>query len=100
MQPAPTLVESAAPVSNGAGADKNKRVNPIKLKKMQDRCAELERTIATLEQSIADADAELANFRSTDETLRVTELAEKYRKDLSAAMSEWEELTLAVEASA
>jgi len=68
-----------------------KRVNPMKLKKLQDRARELEAQIAVLEAEIASDEESLANFVSAEETMRISALLEKRRVALSALLSEWEE---------
>jgi ATP-binding cassette subfamily F protein 3 len=70
-----------------------KRVNPIKLKRMQDRCQEVEGEISHLESQIASYEAELANFVSSEETIRVSNLMEARRSELGALMKEWEEIS-------
>src|SRR5216684_2149888 len=74
-----------------------KRLNPIKLQQMRDRCQELEEQIAGLETEIAASEEELANFVSADETVRVSTLLEKRRADLSGLLAEWEQVTQVVE---
>jgi len=68
-----------------------KRVNPMKLKKLQDRARELEAQIAVLEAEIASDEESLANFVSAEETMRISAQLEKRRVALSALLSEWEE---------
>jgi ATP-binding cassette subfamily F protein 3 len=68
-----------------------KRVNPMKLKKLQDRARELETQIAALEAEIASDEESLANFVSAEETMRLSTQVEKRRAALSALLSEWEE---------
>jgi septal ring factor EnvC (AmiA/AmiB activator) len=70
-----------------------KRLNPLKLKQMQKRCAELEREIADAEASIATFEAELANFVSSDETVRVSSLLDRRRAELAKLLSEWEQVS-------
>jgi ATP-binding cassette subfamily F protein 3 len=70
-----------------------KRLNPMKLKKLQDRARELEAKIAALEAEIASDEQSLANFVSADETIRVSTQLEKRRVALSALLSEWEEIS-------
>jgi ATP-binding cassette subfamily F protein 3 len=70
-----------------------KRLNPLKLKQMQKRCAELEREIADAEASIAAFEAELANFVSSDETVRVSSLLDRRRAELAKLLSEWEQVS-------
>jgi ATP-binding cassette, subfamily F, member 3 len=68
-----------------------KRLNPMKLKKLQDRARELEKQIAALEAEIASDEESLANFVSAEETVRLSTQIEKRRAALSAMLSEWEE---------
>jgi ATP-binding cassette subfamily F protein 3 len=77
-----------------------KRINPIKLKQMQDRAQELEDEITRLEEGIAECETGLLTFVSADETKRLTELQEIRRRELEQAMAEWEELSSAIEANA
>jgi len=74
-----------------------KRLNPLKLKKMQDRCQELEQQIEQAESEIAGYEAELGNFVSSDETLRVSGLLEKSRAALRELLAEWEQVSELVE---
>ena len=93
-QPAP----APAPV---AGPKKEKpRVNPMKTRKMRDRLKEVEERIAALESEIRQHEGGLADFKSVEETVRVTGLLDHCRKDLEARVAEWEELTSELEASA
>jgi ATP-binding cassette, subfamily F, member 3 len=70
-----------------------KRLNPMKLKKLQERARELETQIAALEAEIASDEESLANFVSADETMRLSSQVEKRRVALSALLSEWEEIS-------
>jgi ATP-binding cassette, subfamily F, member 3 len=74
-----------------------KRLNPIKLKQMQERCRELEREIADMETEIAGYETELANFVSPEETVRVSSLLDNRRTELSELLAEWEQVSHAVE---
>ncbi len=69
-----------------------KRVNPIKLKQMQDRFWFLEEEIPRLESSITATEASLGNFSSTAETQRLTRELDELRKKQTALTGEWEEL--------
>ncbi|PWU02800.1 MAG: ABC transporter ATP-binding protein [Terriglobia bacterium] len=75
-----------------------KRVNPIKLRRMQERRTEIEQEIARLESEIAGYEAALANFVSADETRRTAELADTRRTQLTALLSEWEKVAEELEA--
>jgi len=75
-----------------------KRLNPIKLRQMQERRIAIEREVARLETQIADCEAALANFVSVEETRRTSELADACRSELTALLSEWEEVAQQLEA--
>ncbi len=91
---APVHVEPAAP----APADSKKRVNPIKLKKLQDRLKEVEQQVASLESEIAQTETALADFKSVEETMRLNDLATARRAELATRVAEWEELSAELEA--
>jgi ATP-binding cassette subfamily F protein 3 len=75
----------------------SKRVNPIKLQQMKDRCQELEEQIADVETAIQQRETALQSFVSTEETLRLTqELAER-RAELETLLPEWEQLAQALQ---
>jgi ATP-binding cassette subfamily F protein 3 len=76
---------------------RQKRVNPIKLKQMKERCQELEEEIARLEAAIAQTEIALQNFVSVEETQRQTELLNRSKAEMEQRMAEWEELAGALE---
>lgn len=76
---------------------KLKRLNPIKLRQMKERLQEVEEEIARLEAAIAMAETALQNFVSVEETQRQTDLLNRSRTELQQRMSEWEEMSLALE---
>src|SRR5437588_3899317 len=88
-------------VSDGANnihqETKQKRLNPIKLKHMKDRCRELEEEIARLEAAIAVTENALLTFVSAAETQRQNDLLIRYRKELEQTMAEWEEVAKVLE---
>ncbi|MBZ5647133.1 MAG: ATP-binding cassette domain-containing protein [Acidobacteriia bacterium] len=75
-----------------------KRINPIKRRQMQGRCAELEELIGRAEQGIRECEKALESFVSAEETARQTELLKQRRADLNALMAEWEEVSGVLEA--
>jgi ATP-binding cassette subfamily F protein 3 len=92
-------VPPAVPIPISTPQDANsKRVNPLKLKQMQERAQQLEVRIADLEGFIETA--EQAPFVSAQESLRLANQLEQHRAGLEAAMSEWETLTQQIEATA
>ena len=74
-----------------------KRLNPIKQKQMEDRCAFLEEEVPRIESFIATTEEQLGVFVSAEETQRLTTLAEELRAQLAALTAEWEELMMQLE---
>ncbi len=68
-----------------------RRLNPIRLRQIEERCAFLEEEVPRLEAAIATTEAELARFVSAEETQRQSNLLEALRAQLAAAIAEWEE---------
>jgi len=80
-------------------AQSKRRVNPIKMKLMTDRCSELEESIARVEAEIADAETRLMQFVSVDETQRLYKLVEGKREELQKLMGEWEDVSDAIQSA-
>lgn len=74
-------------------AETRKRVNPIKLRQMEERCSELEEEIARVETQIANAETSLSTFVSVEETQRTTRDLELSRERLKSLMQEWEQVS-------
>jgi ATP-binding cassette subfamily F protein 3 len=85
--------------SNGAPREKMRRLNPIKQKQMEDRCAFLEEEIPRIEASIAHTEQQLGVYVSAEETRRLTQLAEDLRNQLGGLTAEWEELMMQLESA-
>ena len=81
---------------DGAAGPKPKRVNPILLRQLKERCGTLESGISRAEADIAQYEGELAIFKSVDETRRVSALLAERRRHLDALMLEWEEVSVAL----
>jgi ATP-binding cassette subfamily F protein 3 len=77
-----------------------KRVNPLKLKQLEDQARTLEEQIASLESRIRDSETALSNYVGADEALRLSNLLMEQREQLEKAMSEWEQVTGQIEATA
>jgi ATP-binding cassette subfamily F protein 3 len=97
------LVESVAKgrtpepaAKNGAEAEvannRPRRLNPIKQKQMEERCAFLEEETPRIEAAIAHTEEQLGVYVSAAETQRLSTLAEELRAQLEAHTDEWEEL--------
>ena len=97
----PVVVETEpepAPVA-AATSESKKRLNPMKLRKLQDRLKEVEQKVASLESEIAKHETALADFKSVDETLRLNDLVTARRRELESRVAEWEELSAEVESA-
>ena len=81
-------------VDGSASGNKTRRLNPIKQRQMEERCAFLEEEIPRIEASITHTEEQLGVFVSAAETQRLTELAEDLREQLAQLTAEWEELML------
>ena len=79
--------------------NKPRRLNPIKQKQMEERCAFLEEEIPRLESSIAHTEEQLAVYISAAETQRLTNLAAGLREQLASLTTEWEDLMLQLESA-
>ena len=92
-------VAASAQASSGdaAGKDRVKKLNPIKLKQLEDRCAFLEEEVPRIEASIAHTEDQLGNYVSVEETQRQSALLEQLRAQLTAFTEEWEELMMQLE---
>jgi ATP-binding cassette subfamily F protein 3 len=96
IEPVPARVEDAGR-DDGAAKDKVKRLNPIKLKQMEERCAFLEEEVPRIEASIAHTEGALGNYVSAAETERQSTLLEELRRQLADSTAEWEELMMQLE---
>ena len=99
--PAPAALEKpparVAPIAPKPAVDK--RLNPIKLRQMKDRRRAIEDEVTRLEVEIADYEQALANFKSAEESVRVSDLLNARRADLASLMAEWEEVAQTIEAN-
>jgi ATP-binding cassette subfamily F protein 3 len=77
-----------------------KRINPIKLKQMQDHAKELEARIAELESEIQQSEMALSDFVGAEEATRLANLLESQRGELEQTMRQWEQVTQDIEITA
>jgi ATP-binding cassette subfamily F protein 3 len=94
---APVVAAVNGASANGAEKDKARRVNPIKLKQMQERLTAVEAEMPQLETAIAETEAALGNYVSAEETARLSKVLEGLREMHVSLTSEWEELMLQLE---
>ncbi len=93
-------VPPAEPVSMPARQPATRRMNPIKLKQMQEQAEQLEAHIAALENEIQQSELALSDFVNADEAVRLSNLLEARRVELDQAMAQWESVTQELEATA
>ena len=89
--PAVVAAAEAPVVAEEPSQAKEKRVNPIKLRQMQERCEFLENEIGRFEAEIAECEAALMNYKSAEESLRLANKMDELRAKAAAATAEWEE---------
>jgi len=92
--PKPVAVKTEA-----AAKSKEAKLNPIKLHQMKERRRELEDKVTRLEGEIAEYERALANFTSAEKTIRTSELLGARRADLETLLTEWEQVSQAIEAN-
>ncbi len=91
------VIEGGPDASNGA--QKARRLNPIKQKQMEERCAFLEEEVPRVEAALAHTEQQLGVYVSAAETQRLTVLAEDLRAQLRTFTGEWEELMMQLESA-
>jgi ATP-binding cassette subfamily F protein 3 len=74
-----------------------KRLNPIKLKQLEDRVAAIEQELATLDGRITAAEEHLGRYTSVEDSQRTAAELETLRTQRSALLAEWEESATALE---
>jgi len=96
---APKSSPAPAAVAQEPAADKNRRLNPIKLRQMKERQRTIEDEITRLEVEIADFEAALSNYQSAQQSMDIAELLDSRRKDMKSLETEWEEVSEIIEAN-
>ena len=90
----PPAESNGDPESVSAASNRPRRLNPIKQKQMEDRCAILEEEIPRIEASIAHTEQQLGVYVSSAETQRLADLAAELRTQLATLTEEWEDLMM------
>jgi len=95
---AEVVVAVAAPAEpEPAAAEKVKRVNPIRLRQMQERLTQVEEELPRVEGWVAETEQALGVYVSAEETQRLTEVLQVLRDRQAELTSEWEKLATEVE---
>src|SRR5216110_2649665 len=69
-----------------------KKLNPLLLRQMQERGQELEEEIARAEAEVAACELGFGNFKSAEESIRLSRRIDELRRGLSEMMREWEQI--------
>jgi ATP-binding cassette subfamily F protein 3 len=94
---APAVNQTPAPAA--PKDDRQRRLNPIKLRQAKERQRAIEDEITRLEVEIADFEQALSSFQSAQHSVDIAELLESRRADMKNLMAEWEEVSETIEAS-
>ncbi len=77
-----------------------KRMNPIRLRQMQDRCNTLEEEIPRMEAAIETTEQQMGQFVSAEQYQMQTSQLDALRAEHAALLTEWEELMMQLEEQA
>src|SRR5579872_5398354 len=94
-----TVVAAPPPGNGHAPAAKAKKMNPIKLREMEQQRRQLEADIARAEADIAACEQALQVFVSAGESQRQSTRLQQRRQELAVMMSQWEEVSQALDAA-
>jgi ATP-binding cassette subfamily F protein 3 len=86
---APAAISVGSTDSDGA---RTKRINPIRLRQMRERCSALEEEIPRMEAAIQTTEQQMAVFISPEQYQAQTSQLEQLRLEHTALLAEWEEL--------
>ena len=87
----------APPLVSEPPAAAVKKLNPIKLKQMEDRLKFAEEHIPRLEEQIAAAEERLGNFTSAEQSQKDAAELDRLRHERTTLLAEWEELAMVLE---
>jgi ATP-binding cassette subfamily F protein 3 len=91
------VVEVPAPKPAEAPQPQVKRLNPIKLRQLEEKLKFAEDEIPRLESAIAAAEEKMAVFTSAEESQRTAAELEKLRGEHAAVLAQWEQLATELE---
>jgi len=100
-----STLADATPAGTDAGSSQQSgdakapepRVNPLKLRRMEERRVAIEVEVSKSEAEISGLETALGNFVSVEETVRLNELLTARRVGLEALLAEWEEVAQSIE---
>ncbi len=89
--------ESKASARPAPSEARTRKLNPILVRQMRERRDRLEDEIARCEAEITTCEAGLGNFKSAEESIRLTRLIGQDRTRLEEMMKEWEQIAMDLE---
>jgi ATP-binding cassette subfamily F protein 3 len=98
-QSSPPPVQNQAPKPSEKESDKQRRLNPIKLRQIKERQRAIEDEVTRLEVEIADFEQSLSAFHSAQESIDIAGILESRRQDMKNLLAEWEEVSQTIEAN-
>jgi ATP-binding cassette subfamily F protein 3 len=96
---APPPVQNQASRPPEKESDKQRRLNPIKLRQIKERQRAIEDEVTRLEVEIADFEQSLSAFHSAQESIDIAGILESRRQDMKNLLAEWEEVSQTIEAN-
>jgi ATP-binding cassette subfamily F protein 3 len=94
-----TPAAQPAGVTEGAGNEKQRRLNPIKLRQMKERQRAIEDEITRLEVEIADFEQALSNYQSAELSAEIAGMLQSRQQDMKNLLAEWEDVSGTIEAN-
>ena len=94
---APAAVTNTPPPAPKPVAAPVKRLNPIKLKQLEDRLAFAEQEIPRLEDAIVTAEEKLGAYTTAEDAQKNASELESLREQRTKMLAEWEEVSLTLE---
>ncbi len=93
----PALPNTPAPTAHGDGPVRAKKLNPIKLRQIEQRLQFVEEEVPRCEAAIAVTESAMANYVNAEQTQRLSAELDRLRAEHASLNAEWEELMLQVE---
>ena len=91
--PPPTLADIPVESASTKTTPASKRLNPMKAKQLEERCAAIEAEIEKLESEAADLDAQLMTQLMPDDARKIVDAAALKRSAIEKLTGEWEEIS-------
>jgi ATP-binding cassette, subfamily F, member 3 len=91
--------QKPAPAAKPSGnqSDKQRRLNPIKLRQMKERQRTIEDEVTRLEVEIADFEQSLSAYHSPQQSIDLAGMLESRREDMKNLLAEWELVSSTIE---